>query len=89
MLSFQPSIKLEKALKKLQAEVVNAASGLGSLSDGEAHYLNRCALISNVGASTRIENALLTDAEVEWVDTTLSVDGRTTAFEQYKDIILD
>ena len=89
MLSFEAGVKLEKALKKLQAQVTNAASGLGSLSAAEAHYLNRCALISNVGASTRIENALLTDAEVEWLDTTLSVDGRTTAFEQHKDFILD
>jgi Fic family protein len=89
MLSFEPSLKLQKALKRLQEQVVSAASGLGSLSPGEAQYLNRCALISNVGASTRIENALLTDAEVEWVDTTLSVDGRATAFEQHKDFILD
>ena len=89
MLSFQPSVKLEKALKALQAEIVHAAARLDSLSADEGHYLNRCALISNVGASTRIENALLTDAEVEWVDTTLSVDGRITAFEQHKDFILD
>ena len=89
MLSFSPSQKLEKALKNLQAEVVNAAIALGSLSVEEANYLNRCALISNVGASTRIENALLTDTEVEWVDTTLSADGRTTSFEQHKAFILD
>ncbi|MDP1680211.1 MAG: Fic family protein [Burkholderiales bacterium] len=89
MLSFEPSLKLEKALKRLQEQVVSTASGLGSLSAEEAHYLNRCALIRNVGASTRIENALLTDIEVEWVDTTLSADGRTTAFEQHKEFILD
>lgn len=89
MLSFEPSLKLEKALKRLQEQAVSAAAGLGSLSPGEAQYLNRCALISNVGASTRIENALLTDAEVEWVDTTLSADGRATAFEQHKAFILD
>ena len=89
MLSFEPSVKLEKALKKLQAEVLNTASGLDSLTANEAHYLNHCALISNVGASTRIENALLTDAEVEWVDTTLTANGHTTTFEQRKDFILD
>lgn len=89
MLSFEPSVKLEKALKLLQGKLVSAASGLRSLKPAEAQYLNRCALISNVGASTRIENALLTDAEVEWVDTTLSVDGRVTAFEQHKAFILD
>ncbi|TCS68994.1 Fic family protein [Sulfuritortus calidifontis] len=89
MLSFEPSVKLEKALKQLQGQVVNAAAGLSTLEPAEAQYLNRCALVSNVGASTRIENALLTDAEVEWVDTTLSVDGRVTAFEQHKAFILD
>jgi hypothetical protein len=65
MLSFRPSLKLEKALKQLQIQVANVATGLRSLSAAEALYLNRCALISNVSASTRIENALLTDAEVE------------------------
>ena len=89
MLSFKPSVKLEKALKHLQGQLVNATASLVSLSPDEAKYLNRCALISNVGASTRIENAVLTDAEVEWVDTTLSADGRATAFEQHKAFILD
>lgn len=67
----------------------HTAAGLSSVSEHEAQYLNRSALISNVGASTRIENALLTDAEIEWVDTTLSADGHTTAFEQRKEFILD
>jgi Fic family protein len=51
--------------------------------------MNRFAFISNVGASTRIENAVLTDPEVEWVDTTLDKDGRITAFEEKKEYILD
>ena len=89
MLSFQPSLKLEKALKRLQGQLATVSSRLASVSADEAKYLNRCALISNVGASTRIENAVLTDAEVEWVDTTLSADGRTTAFEAHKAFILD
>ena len=66
---------------------VNA--GLISLVPGEKQYLNKCALISNVGASTRIENAILTDIEIEWVDTTLTADGKTTAFEEKKRFILD
>ena len=89
MLSFSPSQKLEKALKRLQTQIVGTAAGLAALPPAEAQYLNRCALISNVGASTRIENALLTDAEVEWVDTTLTADSRTTAFDQHKAFILD
>ena len=46
-------------------------------------------MISNIGASTRIENAVLTDREVEWVDTILQKDGKTTAFEENKIFILD
>ena len=65
MLSFRPSLKLEKALKHLQGQLVTASSRLASMSADEAKYLNRYALISNAGASTRIENAVLTDAEVE------------------------
>ena len=42
------------------------------------HY----ALISMVGASTRIENALLTDSEIAWLDTILTQDGKTTALQQ-------
>ncbi len=43
----------------------------------------------NIGASTRIENAVLTDQEIEWVDTILQKDGKTTAFEENKIFILD
>ena len=46
-------------------------------------------MISNVGATTRIENAVLTDVEIEWVDTILSKDGKTTAYEENKDFIID
>lgn len=89
MLSFKPSSKLEKELKLLQETYIKAALGLDGLSTAEARYLNRFALISNVGASTRIENAVLTDREVEWLDTTLSMDGKQSAFEEKKVFILD
>ena len=89
MLSFTPSLKLEKALKRLQGQLVEAFAQASTVPADEARYLNRCALISNVGASTRIENAVLTDVEVEWVDTTLSADNRPTAFEAHKAYILD
>jgi Fic family protein len=55
----------------------------------ERTYLNKCALVSNIGASTRIENAVLTDAEIEWVDTILSNDGKTTAFDENRDFIIN
>ena len=89
MLSFKPSLKLEKELKLFQETCIKATLGLEGLSAEEARYLNRFALISNVGASTRIENAVLTDREIEWLDTTLSMDGKQSAFEEKKAFILD
>jgi Fic family protein len=89
MLSFKPTGDAEKQLKKLQALLVRASTELESVRPEEKAFLNRFALISNVGASTRIENAVLTDAEIEWVDTTLSANERPTAFEEQKQVILD
>ena len=57
MLSFTPSGKLEKALKAVQAEVNRLAAELARVPDAEASWLHRWALISTIGASTRIENA--------------------------------
>lgn len=89
MLSFTPSTKIEKELKRLQGLFVESFKSLEAISVEEARYLNRFAFISNIGASTRIENAVLTDQEIEWVDTTLNKEGRITAFEEKKAYILD
>jgi Fic family protein len=89
VLSFTPGVKIEKQLKHLQGCLVEIYKELDSVTQEEKNYLNRCALISNVGATTRIENAVLTDVEIEWVDTELSKDGKTTAFEEKKEYILN
>ena len=89
MLSFKPDLKIQKSLKALQGAIAAVANILESVAPEEKQYLNRCALISNIGASTRIENAVLTDVEIEWVDTTLSQDGKPTAFEEKKEYILN
>ncbi len=89
MLSFTPTLKLENELRILQGILVETYKSIEYLSPAEAKYLHRFALISNIGASTRIENAALTDQEVEWVDTILQKDGKTTAFEENKIFILD
>jgi Fic family protein len=81
--------KLESELRILQGEIAEIYKTLEKLPSDEANYVHRFAFISNIGASTRIENAVLTDQEVDWVDTTLSKNGRTTAFEQHKEIILN
>ena len=89
MLSFTPGSKLENELRILQGEIVETFKNIEYLPSKEAEYLHRFALISNTGASTRIENAVLTDREVEWVDTILQKDSKTTAFEENKIFILN
>ena len=89
MLSFTPGHKLENELRNLQGEIVETFKNIESLSADESGYIHRFAFISNIGASTRIENAVLTDREIDWVDTILQKDGKTTAFEENKTFILD
>jgi len=89
MLSFTPSNKIENKLKMLQGLFVETYRDLEDLSPDEAKYLYHFALISNIGASTRIENAALTDQEIEWVDTALNENGKTTAFDEKRTFILD
>jgi len=89
MLSFIPGQKLENELRILQGDIVEIYKNIEELSPKEAKYLHRFALISNIGASTRIENAVLTDTEIAWVDTILQKNGKTTAFEENKIYILD
>lgn len=88
MLSFAPSLKLERALKSLQVDIVLLAQDLSTMDEAEKAWLHKSVLISTIGASTRIENAVLTDAEIEWVDTTLTHDGKTTAYEAKRAAIL-
>lgn len=89
MLSFTPNHKLENEFRNLQGEIVETFKDIDGLSVDEAGYLHRFAFISNIGASTRIENAVLTNREIDWVDTILQKDGKTTAFEENKIVILD
>ena len=89
MLSFTPGSRIENQLKTLQVLLAGTYKGLETAAVEEKHFLEKCALISNVGATTRIENAVLTDVEIEWVDTILSKDGRVTAYEEKKDLIID
>ena len=88
-LSFTPSTKLVLALKKTQSEVERLAQEVSNCSEDEKDWLHRWAMISTIGASTRIENAVLTDAEIEWVDTTLSEDSHPEAFAAKKTAIFD
>jgi Fic family protein len=89
MLSFQLSAAAERQMKALHALLVRSATELERVPAQERTYLNHFALISNVGASTRIENAVLTDVEIEWLDSELTSDDKPTAFEEKKRAILD
>lgn len=89
LLSFDPDTKMERALKTLQGRVVEELAGLKSASPQELEYFRHSAFVSTVGASTRIENAILTDIEVDWIDTLLSADGQPTSFEGKKALILN
>ena len=89
MLSFSPSTKLEKTLRALQADIVLLAQEIANMDEAEKTWLHKSVLISTIGASTRIENAALTDAEIEWVDTTLTQDGKTTAYQAQRAYIID
>jgi Fic family protein len=71
---------LDNALVTLYAETIN-------LDELEREAIYNYARISTVGASTRIENAVLTDSEISWLDTVLSTDGKKTAFEKNKNLI--
>jgi hypothetical protein len=51
VLSFTPTSKIEIQLKHLQSLLVETYKNLDQASEEEKTYLNKCALISNVGAT--------------------------------------
>jgi len=89
MSNIKLSSQLERSLWELEERLIRTHIELEDISGEETLYLHRFALICNIGASTRIENAVLTDQEIEWIDTVLTKDGKTTAFDQMKGFIED
>jgi Fic family protein len=45
---------------------------ISAWSEDRLLFVKKQSMISNIGASTRIENAVLTDAEIEWIETTIT-----------------
>lgn len=76
MLSFKLTPQLQKEILSLNGQVAEKYAQFQNLTQSERDALHRFAKISTIGASTRIENALLTDQEVEWVDTMLTQTGQ-------------
>lgn len=89
MLSYSISAMLTKQLRELAQALAQAHQEAKGIDRDELTFIHRNVKISNIGASTRIENAVLTDAEVNWIDTTLTKDGKTTAFHDAREFVLD
>src|SRR3990167_6093550 len=89
MLSFEIDKKITEKLWSFNHLVAEKFQILNTLPKEELQEIHRYARISMIGASTRIENAVLTDAEIDWLDTILGEEGRQTAFEKHRDIIED
>lgn len=89
MLSYEITDELTKKLKYIESISAKKAVFLKSLPDENIAAIRRYARISTIGSSTRIENAILTDIEIDWMDRTLLADGRPTAFLKEKKYIED
>jgi Fic family protein len=88
-LSFKLTQKQILRLQDLDNKIVDLYGLLKNLSEEELSAIHKFARVSMIGASTRIENALLTDLEIDWLDTILSTSAHTTAFESHKLMIED
>ncbi len=82
--SFQIGPELTRKLKAIDLKAAEQAAFLANLSGSDRAAIHNQARISTIGATTRIENAVLTDAQIEWIDTELATDGRSTAFSELR-----
>lgn len=89
MLSFPLSEKTISNLRELSSQAAVLSASLRSLSEEEKEAIHCFARVSQIGASTRIENAVLTDSEVLWIDTLLSKSAKPTAFKEEEKRIED
>ena len=87
MISFPINDSLSIELRELAQATARKHQTMLSISNEEFSYTHRNVLVSMVGASTRIENAVLTDAEVDWIDTKLTEDAKTTAYLDQREFI--
>jgi len=79
-LSYTLDDKITKRLKVVELKAASRADLVRGTDRAFREAIHRQALISTIGATTRIENAVLTDAQIDWIDTELARDGRPTAF---------
>jgi Fic family protein len=74
MLNYQIQTKQLLKLQSLLLSFGKAETLILSYSEKKRNYIKTQSMISNIGASTRIENAILTDVEIEWINTTISTE---------------
>lgn len=87
MLSYALTDEFIKRLKKLSDLAAEKATFLSLQGQETRDASHKYARISNIGSTTRIENAILTDTEILWINDILSKDGRPTAFLKEKEYI--
>ncbi|MCX6112736.1 MAG: Fic family protein [Proteobacteria bacterium] len=89
MISYKITDELTKKLKHISELAVGKKAFVESLDASCREAIHRYAKISSIGASTRIENAVLTDTEIAWVDETLKRDSRPSAFSKEQQYIVN
>ena len=87
MLSFNIDKELNRKLTDLNNKFTKIYAQTINYSHDTINAIHKYAKISMTGASTRIENAVLTDLEVAWIDTLLTKDGHQTSFQANLNII--
>ncbi len=86
-LSYELSGNLIREIKDVELLAARRWESLRKLDSETLAFVRRQARISTIGATTRVENAVLTDVQIEWVDTELARDGKPTAFLRNKTAI--
>lgn len=87
-ISYQIDDDAVRLLKRIDTLVNRQVRLLFTLDSSRRGSIHRQARISTIGATTRIENAVLTDHQIEWIDTELCADGRPTAFVSRRGFLL-
>ncbi len=82
MLCYEPTQPQISGLKTLSEAIALQLAKLETWPSDIREQMRRQAMVSNIGASTRIENAVLTDAEVWWIDTELSEKAGPSGFRE-------
>lgn len=87
MLSFKLTDEQTRGLKEVSDIAAEKMAYITSQDEGCREAIKKYARISNIGSTTRIENATLTDTEILWMNDKLALDDRPTAFLKEKRFI--